>query len=333
VFIMSNDPAGNEVIAFDVGRSGSLSPAGTYETGGTGLGAGLGSQGSLVTSEDGRYLLAVNAGSDEVSVFRIAQHGLFLVDTDPSGGQTPTSVAIHRNLVYVLNNGDDTISGYRLGWRGLTPIGGSTRSLSQPADAGQVSFTPDGNRLVVTQKDTNTVDVFNVDRSGRTSAPVANPSTGATPFGFAFDKYEHLVVSNAGGGVVNGSSVTSYRISSSGELHVLDGPAPTDQSAACWVIISPDGQYAYTTNAGSNTVSGFKVDRDGDLVRLDADGVTATTGQGPIDGAFSDRTGYLFVLTGGADAIDGFRMTRDGGLAPVSQLGGLPAQSVGLAAT
>lgn len=332
VFTMSNDPAGNEILAFDIGRGGSLAPAGSYQTGGDGLGAGLGSQGALVASTDGRYLLAVNAGSDDVSVFRIRHRGLDVVDTDPSGGVTPTSVTIHKDLVYVLNNGDDTIVGFRLGRHGLTRLHGSTRSLSQPADAGQIAFTPDGDQLIVTQKDTNTIDVFDVHRSGRAGAPVANAAVGTTPFGFAFDKRDHLVVSNAGGGA-NGSTAASYRVGRDGRLHLLDGPAPTNQSAACWVIMSPSGRYAYTTNAGSNSVSGFEIDRRGDLRLLDPDGVTAGTAPGPTDGDFSDNRPYLFVLSSGADTIGGFRLSHGGGLVPVFEVTGLPGDGVGLAAT
>lgn len=331
VFTLSNDPAGNEVLAFEVRNDGSLAPAGRFATGGTGSGAGLGSQGSLVASEHGRFLLAVNAGSDQVSVFDLEGGRVRLLDTDASGGDGPTSITIRRDLVYVLNNGDDTISGFRLGRHGLSPVPGSTRSLSQPADAGQIGFSPQGDHLIVTQKDTNRIDVFDVDRSGRTGPPVANAAVGVTPFGFAFDRYDHLVVSNAGGGP-NGSTATSYGIGHDGTLLALDGPVPTHQSAACWVIMGPDGRRAYTTNAGSNSMSGFDIGRRGGLRLLDADGVTATTPAGPNDGDVSEASGYMFVLGAGADTIGGFSISRDGGLAPVSSFSGLPAAGVGLAA-
>ncbi len=102
------------------------------KTGGTGTGAGLGSQDAVALSENERWLLAVNAGSDDVSVFEVQQRGLRLVDRANAGASQPISVAIHGSLVYVVNTGSDAISGFTLSRRGqLEPLAGSTRALSQ----------------------------------------------------------------------------------------------------------------------------------------------------------------------------------------------------------
>src|SRR5258707_15868288 len=78
VYVMSNAPAGNAVLVFNRTADGALAPAGSYATGGTGTGAGLGSQGALVVSDDQHWLLAVNAGSNSVSVFEVRHDGLQL---------------------------------------------------------------------------------------------------------------------------------------------------------------------------------------------------------------------------------------------------------------
>src|SRR5690606_29023509 len=94
VYVLGNAAMNNEVLVFDRSPDGTLTAAGAFATGGAGTGAGLGSQGALVLSENGRWLVAVNAGSDEISVFRVRQDGLELTDTEASGGQMPISVTI-----------------------------------------------------------------------------------------------------------------------------------------------------------------------------------------------------------------------------------------------
>ena len=124
VYTQSNDAAGNSILAFDRSADGALAPAGSYATGGLGTGAGLGSQGAVVLDDD--LLLAVNAGSDQVSVFRVGERGLRLADVEPSGGDQPISVTVQDGLVYVLNaGGTGNVSGFRLSERGnLRPLDG-----------------------------------------------------------------------------------------------------------------------------------------------------------------------------------------------------------------
>src|SRR5207249_7929677 len=156
--IFTNQVAGNSVAVFARAADGTLSAAGSVATGGTGTGAGLGSQGALALSDDGRWLFAVNAGSNDVSVFRVGRDGLSLLDRTSSGGTRPISLTVHGHVLFVLNaGGDGNISGFALGTTGaLTPISGSTRSLSGTnVGPAQVSFSPDGRRLVVTEKTTN----------------------------------------------------------------------------------------------------------------------------------------------------------------------------------
>ena len=334
VFTLSNSPTGNRVLVFDRQANGTLAANGSFATGGTGTGAGVGSQGALVLSEDGHRLVAVNAGSNDVSLFAVRRDGLRLLDTAPSGGTMPVSLTVHHDLVYVLNGGDNTISGLKIEDGALDPVVGSTRSLVHPsAIAPQIGFTPDGGQLIVTEKTTDTIDVFNVHGNGTTGAPYANVSNGATPFGFAFDQRGHLIVSNAAGGATDASSLTSYWVRDNGRLVTIDGPVPTTETAACWVVVSKNGHYVYTTNTGSGSVSGFRIGNRGSLTLLEADGVSATTGASPIDVDFSGNGRFLYNLNGESHSISIERMRADGSLDPVGTVSGLPTAAVGIAAT
>ena len=136
-------------------------PGASYLTGGAGTGAaGLGSQGALAIERG--WLLAVNAGSNDVSAFRVRGDHLVLVNRVPSGGTTPNSVTIHDGVAYVLNTGGTgNISGFKLRRHGLVPLDGSTQPLSTAtAGAVQVSFTPRGDQLVVSEKGVNTIVTY-----------------------------------------------------------------------------------------------------------------------------------------------------------------------------
>jgi 6-phosphogluconolactonase len=334
VYTLSNAARGNEVIAFARDARGRLAKGGSFATGGDGLGAGLGSQGALTLSGDQRFLLAVNAGSDEISAFAVRRGGdLELLDTVASGGDMPISVAVHGRLAYVLNaGGTPGISGFRLDRRGLEPIVGSTRALS-PGAAGpaQVSFTPHGSRLVVTEKESNSIDTFEVLRNGRTGPPVTSPSAGATPFGFGFDRRGRLLVTNAEGGAPGVSSATSYAVKRSGALVPISGPVSTTQTAACWLVVTGNGRFAYTTNTGSGSLSSFRVRADGSIRLLNP--VAAAPGGATIDADFAAGSRFLYALDSAGVKIDAFRVDRqDGSLAPVDSDAGLPPTAVGLAA-
>jgi 6-phosphogluconolactonase len=203
VYALTNSPAGNAVLVYDRSADGSLTPAGAYPTGGAGSGAGLGSQSAVIVSDDGRLLFAVNAGSNSVSSFRIRPDGLELAATAPSGGTLPTSVAFSHGLLYVLNAGvPNSVSGFVVGRHGeLAPLAGSPQPLSAPAtNPAQVGFSDDGDTLVVTERATNRIVTYAVDGSGLTGSPLVHASAGPVPFGFAVDKRNTLLVSEAGAG-------------------------------------------------------------------------------------------------------------------------------------
>ena len=336
VYTMSNAAAGNRILAFDRAPNGKLIPAGSFPTGGLGSGGGLGNQGGLVLSDNDRWLLAVNAGSNDVSLFAVDDDELHWADKASSGGSQPVSVTVHRRLVYVLNAGSSNVSGFRLRPHGkLSPIPGSTRPLSGMGVGGaQVQFSPDGRWLVVTEKATNLIVTYPVDDDGLLGAPQMQPSQGMTPFGFALGGRRYVFVSEAFGGAPDASAVSSYRLGRDGMLHVVSPSVATHQTAACWVVVTEDGRFAYTTNTGSGSISGYAIEDDGALTLLNADGRTADTGAGsaPIDLALSEDGRFLIVLNSGTHSIGALRILRNGQLQPVITIGGLPASANGLAA-
>src|SRR5918999_1898779 len=262
LYTQTNDPNGNTVQRFDRAPDGSLTPAGTFATGGVGL-AGLGGrQGAVELSGDGRYLYAVNAGSDSVSVFRVGHRRPDLVDVVSSRGIAPVSIAEHRGRVYVLNSGGTpSVSAY---WRwfdgSLKAIPGGTRELAPGAvGAAQVSVMPGGRSLVVSERLSNRLETLSLDRLGRPGAPVVTASSGAVPFGFGIAPQGTIVVSEAGA-----STVSSYRVGDGGALSAVTASLPVGQGAACWVAVSPSGRFAYTGNAAGG-IGGFAIARGGSL--------------------------------------------------------------------
>ena len=337
---MSNAAEGNAVLVFDRDLVGKLTPAGEFDTGGLGTGAGLGNQGGVIIDPSNRWLFVVNAGSDDISVFAIDADGLTLVDREPSGGENPISLTYSGNLLYVLNaggavSGTDEITGFTVGADGtLTPIPGSTQLLSA-ANTGpaQVSFNTDGDVLVVTEKATSLIDTFTVGSDGVAVPANTFASSGMTPFGFAIGKRDQVFVSEAVGGATDQSSVSSYQLGKDGSLAVISPSVGTTETAACWAIVSNDGRFTYTTNAGSGTISGYRIGFDGSLALLDANGRTGNTGKdsGPLDMAFSNDGRNLYTLNGQSDTIGVFKVKDKGGLARLNSHIDVPASANGLA--
>ena len=333
VFVLSNQVSGNAVLAFARDGDGSLSAPVSYPTGGTGTGGGLGNQGAL--SLGGDILYVVNPGSDNVSGFRVTASGLVSVGIWSSGGDLPISLARTGARLYVLNDGSaTTVTGFSVGATGaLTPIAGSTKVLPGVGpNAAQVGVSPDGVTLVVTLKGTNQLVSYSINANGTLGAEVVTASSGPTPFGFAFDKRGTLVVSEAAGGVAGASTVSSYRASVGG-FGVISASVPNGQAAVCWVAISPNGRFAYVTNTGSATLTGYAMGHEGSISMLDPSGVTATSGTSPIDLSFSHNGRYVYVLNAGSRSISAYR--ADGGhgaLTPIGETGGLPVGANGVAA-
>jgi 6-phosphogluconolactonase (cycloisomerase 2 family) len=326
VFTQTNDASANAVLAFDRAADGTLTPAGSFTTGGRGIGGTtdpLFSQYSVVLSVDRHYVFVVNAGSDDISVFRIQDSPrLNLVQTIAARGSRPVSIAVSGNRVYVLNQGSNTLTGFRFTAGQLEAVPSWTRALSaNAAGAAEARFSRDGRLLAVTERVSATIDTYLVEGSGALSQAVPNPSNGAAPFGFDFTNTGRLVVSEAAPGTASG-----YTARANGTLEVRTASAPTLQRAPCWLVVTPDGHYAYTANAGSATLTGFAVSPSGQLSLLVPSGVSADlgAGAGPLDLDVSADGHFVYVLKAGAGTIGALARSSNGALTPLADT---PAQA------
>jgi len=335
VFTSTNATGGNELLVYAVGEDGGLDLRLRLPTQGQGTGSGLGNQGAVTLSGDGRFLFVVNAASNTVSTFRLHHRDITLVSTVDSGGLRPISVTEERGFVYVLNAaGAGNIAGFRNVHGRLFLLPGGSRPLSAAGgtDPAQVGFAADGDVLVVTEKGTNKLTTYPV-RHGFAGDPVVTDSSGVTPFGFAVDRRGNLIVSEAFGGAANASAVSSYVFDDRSPTPILvSASVGTTQTAACWVAVTPNGRFAYVTNTGSSSVSSYRIHRTGRIDLVQAVAAETGAGSAPIDAAVSARGRHLFVLSAGSWTISSFAVARDGSLTPLSSVDGLPAGSTGLAA-
>jgi 6-phosphogluconolactonase (cycloisomerase 2 family) len=325
VFVQTDNTAGNQVVAYQQAANGTLTAAGTYRTGGLGgqlagsVVDHLASQGSLAYDPWHGLLYAVNAGSNTLSVFAVRGDRLSLRQVIGSDGTFPVSVAVSRDLVYVLNaTGGGSVEGYRV-WAGrLHPMAGSRRPLGLNPGAtpqftntpGQVAFSPDGSRLIVTTKANGSdVDVFGVRGDGLLSAtPTVNSEPGAVPFAVTFDAAGHLIVTDAGT-----DAVSSFTVAGDGTLTML-GSAATGQQATCWV--ARDGGVDFVSNAGSATETSVAAGPGGTLTLLGQTG----TDPGTVDAAVAPGGRFLYVQTGGEGIVDEFAVGAGGSLTAVGSV-------------
>jgi 6-phosphogluconolactonase len=339
VYTLSNAPGDNQVVSFYRASDGSLTPGRRYSTGGSGTGTGLGNQGALALSDSGNWLLAVNPGSNDISVFLVSGGGLQLMDTEDSGGMTPVSVTIKRKFVYVLNAGSDNIQGFRLELDGhLSPIKGSLRPLSGTGTGpAEVHFNRAGDLLVVTEKATSRIVSFPIDGDGFAGAKSVQDSPAPTPFGFAFGRRDELIVSEAAGGAAGASSLSSYQLAGDGTIGIITQSSPSQQTAACWVATTRDGRFAYTSNTGSDNVSSYGVSATGELGLLHAIAGDTQSGGAPTDVAVDRNSRNLYVLNPNTRSITVFSIATDGSLKfienqPIHLTGSIVAAATGLVA-
>ncbi len=335
LYTASNATTDNQILAFDQMRDGSLKRMGAVSTGGKGSGGGLGNQSGLTLTTNRQFLLAINAGSNEISVFKFNDRQPKLVSKISSGGLRPVSVTVQNDLVYVLNAGSDDVTGFYLKDNGkLLPIPNSRRALSGKATApAQIRFSPNGDTMVVTEKATNVISTFPI-KYGYLGDRISNPSNANTPFGFAFDRRGNLLVSEAAGGPPNISAISSYDILPSSKLKTITAAAKTNQLAACWVVVSKNGKYAYVSNTASGTISGFEIKPNGTLTGITNNGVTGNTGvgSGPIDLIISRNGQFLSSLNSQNGTISNFKIESNGSLKPAPTLSELPTTVNGLVA-
>jgi 6-phosphogluconolactonase (cycloisomerase 2 family) len=335
VFVMTNAADKNEIIAYSRAANGALTQRSRFETGGRGSGGlvdPLESQGSLILSRDHALLFAVNAGSGNISVFRVNRSTLSLMDVVASGGSEPNALAQHGNLVYVLNAGGSSgVAGFRISEEGkLTPIPNSVRFLTtNTSGAASLAFSPDGRFLAVTERLTNNIDVFSVQEDGRLSPIVINQDSSPGTFAVVFAPHgAALVVETGPAGAHNGSTISSYGVSDDGTLFPISSGVPTLGAATCWNVLTPDGRFVYTNNSGTSNISGFEIGSNGALTSL-PNTVQATnpSGSANLDMAVSSNSKFLYSLNAGIGTIGIFSINKDGSLTNAGSAGGILAKA------
>jgi 6-phosphogluconolactonase len=336
VYVQTNDATNNEVLVFERGDDGALAAVGRFATGGRGTGKPhLASQSSIVLSDDGDRLLVVNAGSNELTLFAVEDGGLRLADRVASGGATPTSVAIHGDLVYALNNGTPNIAGFSIQGDRMAELADSERPLSaDDADPAQVSFSVDGRTLAVTERGTDSISAYTIDERGYAEGPTTIKASGKTPYGFDFTADGVMVVTEAFGGAVGEAAASSYSVTDPGNIASVSGSVRDTRTEVCWAAVTDNGRFAYVTNFGDGTISCYEIGDDGGLELHDAvAGSTVGGEKGIRDEAITRDGRYLYAIHPDAQKLFGWLVRSDGELNPIGEFEGVPATVAGLAAS
>lgn len=338
VYVMANQPEGNEIMVFKRDTRGELTFFRSLSTATGGLGGGdnapadpLGSQGSLTYDSKSNSLIAVNAGDDSISVIDVGRTGLKLDVTDKvsSGGNIPVSTAVNEGMVYVLNAGGEGIvttfalEGGRLIERSRLSLGLSnsqTIPFNNVFAPGQVGVDALNRHLMVVNASGQEMLTVDLDAQGIPVGSFTSTITpGVVPFAFATTRFGATLVAEAGSG-----SVTSFDFpEQDNRLVPISSLVDTGQAAACWVVIH-EGGFAYVSNTASNTISSFSVNRLGEVSLLES--VAGETAGAPTDMAFANDQGFLYSVDAAAGVISAFKVNpQTGTLALVEQETGLPA--------
>ncbi|MEO6236428.1 MAG: beta-propeller fold lactonase family protein [Vicinamibacterales bacterium] len=333
---MTNATEGNEIVIYSRAGDGTLTLLNTRKTRGLGIGVDTDTQGPLRLSHDNRFLYAVNPGSDNLTVFEVDGARLKFLQIIEAGDQ-PLSLTLSGELLYVLNGSvaGNGIRGFRIASDGtLTPLPDSFRALSSPiAVPGEVRFSPDGRTILVTQKTTNVlltpqnaIDAFTIGNDGYASAmPLRNLSVGLRPFSLAFRDDNKLVVVESFNAAPTLSAASSYQLEDGGAISVISPSVANRQTDVCWVVITPDGRFAFTANFGSGTISSYSLSAGGTLTLINGSAASQGDTTQPVDLALSADGRYLYNLLRGAGAVSAFRVGNDGSLTALGTVfGALP---------
>ncbi len=186
-------------------------------------------------------------------------------------------------------------------------------ALPGSAQPGDVLFNSTGTRLIGTRVGTSQIDSFTVGSGGRLTAAPGSPfpAQGVGPFGSEFRPTSpgQLFVTNAHNGTGLGT-VSAFADSPAGSLTPVGGsPFADQQTAPCWVVISPDGQHLFAVNTGSGTISRYRIAPDGSLTLLGSTAVAAMAGVGAVDPGLSPGGRYLFLNESAARAVGAFAVS------------------------
>ena len=330
-FAMTNATSKNEIVRYKRSAQGTLKRVGTTSTRGNGIGVDLDVQGPLRLSEDHHYLYAVNAGSDNVSVFAV--HGTSLRFQEKIyAGDEPVSLTIHGDTLYVLDGSvaSNSIRGFHRSRNGnLTPIANSSQPLSSPiAVPGDIEFSPNGSLILVTEKVTSTtyspqtaIDAFAVDSSGVAGPAQRDASAGIRPFALAFRNNSQALVAESFDAQPGRAKVSSYQVNGR-QLTPISASVPNNQQDTCWIVITRDGKYAFTANFGSGTISSYAIHDNGSISLQQGSAAFLGSGSQPVDLAQTADSQYLYLLLRGTGAVAQFHIEANGTLTPLGIAGG-----------
>ncbi len=354
VYVMDNNPAGNKLMVYGRFSNGALSFFGSVRTGGLGAGDNfdndaLGSQESIIISEDKRWLYLVNAGSDNISVFRLTKLGRpILTQVISSQGDFPVSLTTDGEFVYVVNAGSDgSIAGYSIRNNGrLRHLTGSVRTLGTglvgiPAgfvrvtSPGDIAFDTLNRRLLIPFGESPELDggllfSFSVDDNGMPSEQVTiTDSPGRLPFAVEFTANGTALVANGIGNdpdSFNGGSLSSLNFTDDANLEPVD-LVLTEQSGVCWVRAAHTSDLVYTTNTAVGTISSYRVSRNGAITLVEE--VAADNIENATDFDLTEDDRFLYVTSPTQGDIVAYRInTYTGALTFLANFGGLPTFDV-----
>jgi 6-phosphogluconolactonase len=325
VYTSTNAVAGNAIVAYARMKDGSLSSVGSFATQGTGIGGAVDpliSQYAVILDAKHKYLYTVNAGSNDITVFRVnADASLAFEQRIGSGGVRPVSLALGGGNLYVVNAGDATVATFSVAHDGmLAAVEDGVKSFAAGSIGPTAIRVASGSRaLIIANGAANTIHVIPLDQWGRPGDAIDVASSGVNPFGFDINPSGAMVISEAGSG-----SVSSYKLRGLSSLDLVTSTLSTGGAAPCWVRMTPDGRFAYTTNAGSSTLSGFAVKGSGEITALSADGSTGTLPAGsiPLDLDITTDGLFLYTLNAGTGAVGSFMIGQNGLLTAMPVTGG-----------
>ncbi|KAF4447085.1 lactonase 7-bladed beta-propeller domain-containing [Fusarium albosuccineum] len=331
VFALNNDPADDKVVAFSRNADGALTQVKTYSTGGRGQGVDFDTQGGLQLNADHSYLYAVSPASDHITVFSVQGSTLKKVQTI-YGGDQPLSFTLSKSgYAYSLTGSvaSTGIFGFKVDEKSgmLSPLTNKTIPLSTPIGVpGVVAFAPDGRSLIVTNKVGSTIDVFSVDKEGQASAAPVNTvgSSGLRPFGAVFNNQSSLYVVESGLPAISNSGVSTYHLNKGDvpSLSAVTKSEKNEQTDACWIVVTPDQRYVYTSNFVSGSISSYSTFTNGTTSLLKGDAALPGDGSEPVDLALSSDGKYLYNLLRGSGAVIGWKINEDGSLKQIGELFG-----------
>jgi 6-phosphogluconolactonase len=334
VYVQTN-AAPNEVIAFRRAADGSLDRIGSVATGGDGDGTPhLQSQGSVILTSDGRYLLVTNAATGDLSVFSVAADGSIELRERVHTGATPRSVDERDGLVIVLNTEEPGLASFRLQAEGIERVEGGDQALDPSyADPAQVAFSPDGTMVLITERATDSIVTYEVTADGTFGASRAVASEGPTPYGFAFTSGGTLIVTEAFGAAKGAAAASSYAIED-GSVVARTSSVGNGRSEICWAVVTPDDRFAFTTNFADGAVSRYAIAADGSLSLEDATaGISVDGVPGLRDEDITSDGRFLYAIDADGGRIYGWSVDAEGSLEPVGSWEGVPETVAGLAAS